>query len=60
MLSLTIERGGEGEDEVHVHPAGQGVWVSRMAGEMGADPILCGFLGGESGDRGAALGAPPG
>jgi 1-phosphofructokinase len=49
MLSLTVERGGEGEDEVHVHPAGQGVWVSRMAGEMGADPILCGFLGGESG-----------
>ena len=49
MLSLTVERGGEGDDEVHIHPAGQGVWVSRMVGEMGADPVLCGFLGGETG-----------
>lgn len=32
-----------------MHPGGQGVWVTRMAGEMGADPVLCGFLGGETG-----------
>lgn len=48
MLSLTIERTADG-DEIHVHPAGQGTWVSRMAGEMGAVPVLCGFLGGETG-----------
>jgi 1-phosphofructokinase len=48
MLSLTIERGGD-EDEIHVHPAGQGVWVARMVGEMGARPTLCGFIGGETG-----------
>ncbi len=48
MLSLTIERGGNG-DEVHVHPAGQGVWVARMVGEMGAVPAQCGFIGGETG-----------
>ena len=48
LLSVTIEHTGA-VDEVHVHPAGQGVWVARMAGELGAWPILCGFLGGETG-----------
>jgi 1-phosphofructokinase len=48
LLSVTVEGGGDG-DELHVHPAGQGVWVARMAGELGAWPILCGFLGGETG-----------
>jgi 1-phosphofructokinase len=49
LLSITIEHRGSGEDEVHLHPAGQGVWVARMAGELGAHPILCGFSGGETG-----------
>jgi 1-phosphofructokinase len=49
MLGITIERRGADEDDVHLHPAGQGVWVARMAGEMGADPTLCGFVGGETG-----------
>jgi 1-phosphofructokinase len=48
LLSVTIERAGPA-DEVHVHPAGQGVWVARMAFELGAWPILCGCLGGETG-----------
>ena len=48
MLSMTIERRG-GDDDIHAHPAGQGVWVARMAAEMGALPVLCGFVGGESG-----------
>ncbi|HTX09181.1 MAG TPA: PfkB family carbohydrate kinase [Solirubrobacteraceae bacterium] len=48
LLSITIERTGA-VDEVHVHPAGQGVWVARMAGELGAWPIMCGCLGGETG-----------
>jgi 1-phosphofructokinase len=54
LLSVTIERSGAA-DEVHVHPAGQGVWVARMAAELGAWPILCGFLGGESGEALAPL-----
>lgn len=54
MLSVTIERTGDA-DEVHVHPAGQGVWVSRMAAELGAWPILCGFVGGETGEALAPL-----
>lgn len=48
LLSVTIEARGSGDD-VHLHAAGQGVWVSRMAGELGATPVLCGFAGGETG-----------
>lgn len=49
LLSITIEdRGSEGDD-IHLHAAGQGVWVARMAGELGAEPVLCGFIGGEAG-----------
>src|SRR5688572_21096395 len=48
LLAVTIERRGS-SDDVHLHPAGQGVWVARMAGELGAEPVLCGFIGGETG-----------
>lgn len=48
LLSVTIERAGTG-DEIHLHPAGQGVWVARTAAELGASPILCAFAGGETG-----------
>ncbi|HTX30389.1 MAG TPA: PfkB family carbohydrate kinase [Solirubrobacteraceae bacterium] len=48
LLSVTIETRSSGE-ELHLHPAGQGVWVARMARELGASPILCSFLGGETG-----------
>ena len=48
LLTVTIEDPGNGDD-VHVHAGGQGVWASRMAGELGAEPVLCGFLGGETG-----------
>jgi len=47
---VTIERKGpDGGDDVHMHSAGQGVWVARMAAELGAAPVLCGFAGGETG-----------
>jgi 1-phosphofructokinase len=49
LLTVTVERRGEGSEEVHLHPGGQGVWVARMAAELGAEPILCGFSGGETG-----------
>jgi 1-phosphofructokinase len=49
MLTVTIEARGEGRDDVHCHPAGQGVWLSRMAGELGAWPVLCSLIGGETG-----------
>lgn len=50
MLSITIEAlTAEGGDDIHVHAAGQGIWVARMAAELEAEPVLCGFLGGETG-----------
>lgn len=49
LLNVTIEDRGGGVSDIHFHPAGQGVWVARTAGEVGAHPILCGFLGGEPG-----------
>jgi 1-phosphofructokinase len=50
MLSVTIEPlTADGGDDIHVHAAGQGIWVARMAAELGAEPILCGFIGGETG-----------
>jgi 1-phosphofructokinase len=49
ILSITIEQRGADEDDIHLHPGGQGVWVARMAGEIGAHPILCAFCGGETG-----------
>jgi 1-phosphofructokinase len=50
LLSITIEAlTAEGGDDIHVHAAGQGVWVARMAAELGADAVLCGFIGGEAG-----------
>jgi 1-phosphofructokinase len=54
LLGITIEPVGE-RDEIHVHASGQGVWVARMAGELGAWPILCGWLGGETGQALAPL-----
>jgi 1-phosphofructokinase len=50
MVSIAIESfSADGGDDIHIHPAGQGVWVARMAAELGAEPILCGFIGGEVG-----------
>ena len=48
LLSIAVEARKDADD-IHLHAAGQGVWVTRMAGELGAHPILCSFLGGESG-----------
>jgi 1-phosphofructokinase len=49
LLTVTVERRGGDADDVHLHAGGQGVWVSRMAAELGAAPALCALLGGETG-----------
>ncbi|HSC01658.1 MAG TPA: PfkB family carbohydrate kinase [Solirubrobacteraceae bacterium] len=61
LLSITLERAGTA-DQIHLHVAGQGVWVARMAAELGAWPILCSLAGGETGHVLAPLleGALPG
>ena len=49
LLTVTIELEGEGREQIHFHAGGQGTWVGRMVAHMGATPVLCGFIGGESG-----------
>jgi 1-phosphofructokinase len=49
LLSVTIESDASERARIHFHAGGQGVWAARMAAQMGAAPILCGFLGGETG-----------
>jgi sugar/nucleoside kinase (ribokinase family) len=49
-LTVTLEREGARHEQVHFHPGGQGVWVARTAASLGAEPVLCGLLGGESGE----------
>jgi 1-phosphofructokinase len=55
LLTVTLEREGSERDQVHFHAGGQGVWVAHMAATLGAEPVLCGFLGGESGELLGAL-----
>jgi 1-phosphofructokinase len=49
LLTVTIEMEGPDRQSIHFHAGGQGPWVARMAAHMGATPVLCGFVGGESG-----------
>ena len=49
LVTVTVEARGDDGDDVHMHPGGQPVWVARMAGQLGAWPVLCGFVGGETG-----------
>ncbi len=50
LLTVSLEREGDDERErIHFHAGGQGVWIARMAGELGAEPVLCGYVGGEAG-----------
>ncbi len=50
LLTVTLEREGADREGVHFAAGGQGVWVARAAGELGALPALCSFIGGESGE----------
>lgn len=47
LVSVTIELGPDGTDEVHVHAAGQGYWVARMLQTLRAEPLLVTTCGGE-------------
>lgn len=48
-LTVTVEQDSAGEDEVHIHPGGQGFWIARMLKHLDERPLLCGPLGGEAG-----------
>ena len=49
LVAVAVEAHPDGTDEIHVHAAGQGVWAARIAAELGGDPVLCAFTGGETG-----------
>ncbi len=48
QLSVTLEHLA-GEEELHVHAAGQGFWVARMLTHLDVEPVLCAPVGGETG-----------
>jgi 1-phosphofructokinase len=50
LLTVTIDVRSDGGEDLHVHPGGQGVWVARMLGVLGATATLCAPLGGETGN----------
>jgi 1-phosphofructokinase len=49
LLTVTIEPEGPDRHSIHFHAGGQGVWVARPVSTLGAQPVLCSFIGGESG-----------
>lgn len=49
FVTVTIERGGDDADELHIHAGGQGLWIARMLARLGIDVVLCGPFGGETG-----------
>src|SRR4051794_11906389 len=49
LLTVTAESMNGAGDDIHLHAGGQGVWVARMAAELASEPVLCAFVGGESG-----------
>ena len=57
QLSIEIEPGrvSPDEPELHIHHGGQGLWVARMAHSLGAEVVVCGPFGGETGTVAAFL-----
>jgi 1-phosphofructokinase len=50
QLTITIEGGtDDGDDEIHLHAGGQGLWIARLLAELGVPTTLCASFGGEAG-----------
>lgn len=49
ILTITVEKPENHDDQIYLHAGGQGFWVARMIANLGDEPILCGPLGGEVG-----------
>lgn len=49
IYTVTVEREVGRKPEVHFHLGGQGAWIGRMIALLGAEVVMCGPLGGESG-----------
>jgi 1-phosphofructokinase len=48
-LTITVEAGRDDSPDIHIHPGGQGFWISRMLRHLGERPLLCSPVGGEVG-----------
>jgi len=48
-LTVTIESDSSGNDDIHFHAGGQGLWIARAAAIFGARTVLCTPVGGEPG-----------
>ncbi|MGH8974153.1 MAG: 1-phosphofructokinase family hexose kinase [Acidimicrobiia bacterium] len=49
ILTVTLEAGSDGVDEIHLHAGGQGVWVTGMLAALGVTVSIGGPFGGETG-----------
>jgi 1-phosphofructokinase len=49
LITVTVERSAAGDDQLHIHLGGQGVWVARLVARLGVPVSLCTALGGETG-----------
>lgn len=48
-LTISLERNGHSDTDVHIHAAGQGFWAARIARALDASVSICAPLGGEVG-----------
>lgn len=55
FITVTIEANEEGDDDIHIHPGGQGLWVARALQRLGEKPVIVGPAGGEAGRALVAL-----
>jgi 1-phosphofructokinase len=49
ILTVTLDAGSDGVDEIHLHAGGQGVWVTGMLAALGVTVSIGGPFGGETG-----------
>jgi 1-phosphofructokinase len=49
QLTVTVEGGPDGDDEIHLHAGGQGLWIARLLSGLGIHTTLCASFGGETG-----------
>ena len=49
-VSVTVEAGPDEDDDIHLHAAGQGIWIARMLRRLGEEPVICAPVGGEGGE----------
>lgn len=60
LLTVEIHSTTHRDDEIHLHPGGQGYWISKMIQALDGAPLTCATIGGEAGHALAALVAADG